>query len=60
MIETFGRWNYLRCDAVYWDKPVKESCPQCSMPFLLEKTARCGIAKTRIVIIKCQSITPSP
>jgi ssDNA-binding Zn-finger/Zn-ribbon topoisomerase 1 len=27
-------------DGVYWDKPVKESCPKCSMRFLLEKTTK--------------------
>jgi len=26
--------------AVYWDKPVKELCPKCSMPFVLEKTTK--------------------
>ena len=40
MMETFGRSNYPKCDAVYWDKSVKESCPQCSAPFLLEKTTK--------------------
>ncbi len=40
MIEIFGRSNYPQCDAVYWDKPVKESHPQCSAPFLLEKTTK--------------------
>ena len=24
----------------YWDKPVKEACPNCQAPFLLEKTTK--------------------
>ena len=27
-------------DAVYWDKPVLESCPQCDSKFLVEKTTK--------------------
>ena len=40
MMETLGRSNYPKCDAVYWDRPVRESCPKCSMTFLLEKTMK--------------------
>ena len=40
MMEMFGRSNYPKCDAVYWDKPVEQSCPKCSMPFVLEKTTK--------------------
>ena len=36
----YGCANYPKCDVVYWDKPVKESCPKCSMPMLLEKTTK--------------------
>ena len=36
----YGCANYPKCDAVYWDKPVSEVCPQCSAPFLLEKTTK--------------------
>jgi DNA topoisomerase-1 len=36
----YGCSNYPKCDAVYWDKPVTEACPQCSAPFLLEKTTK--------------------
>lgn len=39
MMATFGRPNYPKCDAVYWNKRVKESCPKCGAPFRLEKTA---------------------
>jgi DNA topoisomerase I len=33
----YGCSEYPKCDAVYWDKPVAETCPQCNAPFLLEK-----------------------
>jgi len=36
----YGCANYPKCDVVFWDRPVKETCPQCSMPFLLEKTTK--------------------
>jgi DNA topoisomerase I len=32
--------TYPDCEIVYWDKPVIESCPKCSAPFLLEKTTK--------------------
>jgi DNA topoisomerase-1 len=36
----YGCVNYPKCDEVYWDKPVNETCPQCSAPVLLEKTTK--------------------
>jgi DNA topoisomerase-1 len=36
----YGCANYPKCDVVFWDKPVTETCPKCSMPFLLEKTTK--------------------
>jgi len=33
----YGCSEYPNCDAVFWDKPVAEPCPQCNKPFLLEK-----------------------
>jgi len=33
----YGCSEYPKCDAVFWDKPVAEACPQCHKPFLLEK-----------------------
>jgi len=32
--------QYPTCDAVFWNKPVKEVCPNCQAPFLLEKTTK--------------------
>ena len=40
MMETFGLSNFPKCDGVFWDKPVKESCSKCSAPQRLEKTTK--------------------
>jgi DNA topoisomerase-1 len=42
----YGCSEYPKCDAVYWDKPVQEQCPQCKAPFLLEKTTKKGMTKS--------------
>ena len=36
----YGCSQYPNCDAVYWNKPVLEPCPNCQAPFLLEKTTK--------------------
>ena len=36
----YGCSQYPNCDAVYWNKPVMEACPNCNAPFLLEKTTK--------------------
>jgi DNA topoisomerase-1 len=36
----YGCSQYPTCDAVYWYKPVIETCPKCRAPFLLEKTTK--------------------
>ncbi|HYE15244.1 MAG TPA: type I DNA topoisomerase, partial [Pyrinomonadaceae bacterium] len=41
----YGCSEYPKCDVVYWDKPVAAVCPQCSAPFLLEKTTRKGTVR---------------
>jgi DNA topoisomerase-1 len=41
----YGCSEYPKCDAVYWDKPVAEPCPQCNAPFLLEKTTKKGTTR---------------
>jgi DNA topoisomerase-1 len=41
----YGCSNYPKCDAVFWDKPIEEKCPQCGKPFLLEKTTKKGSTK---------------
>jgi DNA topoisomerase-1 len=41
----YGCSEYPKCEAVYWDKPVAEKCPQCGAPFLLEKTTKKGTTR---------------
>ena len=36
----YGCSNYPDCDFVVWQRPVAEACPQCSAPFLLEKSTK--------------------
>jgi DNA topoisomerase I len=36
----YGCVKYPACDFVTWNKPVKEQCPQCGSPYLLEKSTK--------------------
>ena len=36
----FGCSNYPDCDFVLWNRPVNETCPKCSAPFLVEKITK--------------------
>ena len=36
----YGCSSYPDCDFVVWQRPVAEVCPQCSAPFLLEKSTK--------------------
>jgi DNA topoisomerase-1 len=40
----YGCSNYSGkgCDFVSWDRPIKEACPDCASPFLLQKQSRQG------------------
>jgi DNA topoisomerase-1 len=42
----YGCSEYPKCDAVYWDKPISEPCPECHAPFLLEKTTKKGTTRS--------------
>ncbi|HEV2800866.1 MAG TPA: type I DNA topoisomerase [Pyrinomonadaceae bacterium] len=42
----YGCSEYPKCDAVFWDKPISEPCPQCHAPFLLEKTTKKGTTRS--------------
>jgi DNA topoisomerase I len=58
----YGCAEYPKCEIVYWDKPVIEKCPQCSAPFLLEKTTKKGTTR-RCANEDCgykSDITPLP
>jgi DNA topoisomerase I len=37
----YGCTQYPKCKTTYWDRPLKEACPRCGSPFLLEhRTAK--------------------
>lgn len=36
----YGCTHYPRCKFATWNKPVKETCPHCGSPFLLEKASK--------------------
>lgn len=36
----FGCTNYPKCKFASWDKPVKETCPQCGSPCLVMKSTK--------------------
>ncbi len=36
----YGCNNYPDCDFTVWNAPVKEACPTCGAPFLVEKTTK--------------------
>jgi DNA topoisomerase-1 len=36
----YGCNNYPDCDFTVWNAPVKEACPTCGVPFLVEKTTK--------------------
>ena len=36
----FGCSNYPDCDFTVWSRPLKETCPQCGAPFLVEKVTK--------------------
>ncbi len=44
----FSCSNYPKCTFASWDKPVAETCPECSSPYLVEK-----ITKRYGHVIKC-------
>jgi DNA topoisomerase-1 len=36
----YGCNEYPECDVVFWNKPIKEKCPDCDASFVLEKTTK--------------------
>jgi len=38
----YGCTRYPSCTFAIWDKPVPQSCPECSAPFLVKRTTRKG------------------
>jgi len=41
----YGCSRYPQCNALFWHRPVKKTCPVCGSPVLLEKQARGGKIK---------------
>jgi DNA topoisomerase I len=39
-LKFFGCSRYPECKFVTWGKPVKEACPKCGAPFLIEKATK--------------------
>ncbi|MEW6185466.1 MAG: topoisomerase DNA-binding C4 zinc finger domain-containing protein, partial [Thermodesulfobacteriota bacterium] len=39
-LKFYGCSRYPQCRVMIWGKPVKESCPQCQAPILVEKTTK--------------------
>ena len=39
-LKFLGCSRYPECKTMIWGKPVKEPCPQCQAPFLVEKTTK--------------------
>ena len=44
----YGCSNYPKCDFASWDKPVKQPCPVCHHPYLVQK-----VSKARGEYLKC-------
>jgi DNA topoisomerase-1 len=36
----YGCDGYPKCKFATWDRPVENPCPQCSAPFVVEKTTK--------------------
>ena len=47
----YGCTRYPECTYAIWDRPVPEPCPNCSAPFLLEKTTKAR--GTRLICPAC-------
>jgi DNA topoisomerase-1 len=38
----YGCSNFPRCQFATWGRPIREQCPRCGAPFLIEKSSRRG------------------
>jgi DNA topoisomerase-1 len=38
----YGCSNFPRCQFATWGRPIREQCPRCGSPFLIEKSSRRG------------------
>lgn len=44
-IRFFGCNRYPECKTIFWNRPVRKTCPECGAPVLLEKTMKKGETK---------------
>ena len=51
----YGCSNYPKCEFSLWDKPIKEPCPKCKAPFLVEKTRKPRGSETAIITVSCRA-----
>lgn len=51
----YGCSNYPKCEFSLWDKPIKEPCPKCNTPFLVEKTRKPRGSETPIITVSCRT-----
>jgi DNA topoisomerase-1 len=49
----FGCNRWPDCNFVLWDRPVKEPCPMCARPFLVEKSSKRGGKQLRCSDKEC-------
>ena len=49
----YGCSRYPRCQFATWGRPVREKCPQCGAPFLIEKSSKRGAVKLHCVKDGC-------
>ena len=52
--QFFSCNRYPACTFASWDKPVKERCPQCDAPFLVEKESKKGGVRICCADRKCR------
>lgn len=51
----YGCSRYPKCEFSLWDKPIKEPCPKCNAPFLVEKTRKPRGTETPIITVSCRT-----
>ncbi len=51
----YGCSRYPKCEFSLWDKPIKEPCPKCNAPFLVEKTRKPRGSETPIITVSCRT-----
>ena len=50
----YGCSNFPRCQFATWGRPIREQCPRCGAPFLIEKSSRRGEVTLQCVKDGCK------